>query len=116
MRIGELAKQTGLSRDTIRFYERNGLLSSSPGPDASNNYRDYPEDSLRWLAFVTAAREAGLSVADLRGISEAMDGACGPEAGQAVIKAKIEELRGRAAQIDRSIAFLTAALERGPDC
>jgi DNA-binding transcriptional MerR regulator len=59
MRIGELAVKSGVSRDTIRFYERNGLITSQAGLATTNNYRVYPDDSLIWLGFLTGAREAG---------------------------------------------------------
>lgn len=66
MRIGELSRRSGLSRDTIRFYERNGLLSSAPSATATNDYRDYSEQTVERLVMITEAREAGFSVDDLR--------------------------------------------------
>lgn len=118
MRIGELADRAGLSRDTIRFYERNGLVHSTPGKSATNNYRDYPEDNLVWLRFVTGAREAGLSIADLRDIAEAIS--CETERAEArkVLAAKVDELKARETQIRGAIGFLKQALARpeGGDC
>lgn len=111
MRIGELAERSGLSRDTIRFYERNGLITSRASQSPTNNYRDYPDDSLRLLDFFTHAREAGMSIADLRGFVEAAQGSCAPEAARAVIRDKIEELTARAAQIETVVAFLTRTLD-----
>ncbi|HHS94881.1 MAG TPA: MerR family transcriptional regulator [Rhodobacterales bacterium] len=111
MRIGELAEKSGLSRDTIRFYERNGLIASRPGESATNNYRDYPKENLRALAFFTMARDAGMSIADLRSIVEAMGEGCAPEAGRAVIQRKIDEMTARAAQIETVVAFLTRTLD-----
>ena len=72
MRIGELAERSGVSRDTVRFYERNGLIRSVSGQSDTNNYRDYPDDNLIRLEFFTKAREAGMSIADMRDIIEAM--------------------------------------------
>ena len=66
MRIGELSRRTGFSRDTIRFYERHGLISSLPSRELSNAYRDYPNDAVERLTMISEAREAGLSVADLQ--------------------------------------------------
>ncbi|SFK97408.1 MerR family transcriptional regulator [Shimia haliotis] len=110
MRIGELAEKSGASRDTIRFYERNGLITSSKGNSPTNNYREYPEDSLFRLNFITGAREAGMSVADLRTIFDAMAGSCDQEAGHKVVAQKVEELEARAKQIEDVIAFLENAL------
>ncbi len=112
MRIGELAEKSGLTRDTIRFYERNGLITSSAGASETNNYRDYAEDNLVWLQFLTGARDAGLSVADLRDIVAAQDGRCDRDVARAVIGGKISELKARLNQIHSSLAFLEAAFRR----
>lgn len=110
MRIGELATRSGLTRDTIRFYERNGLISSSPGGGETNNYRDYPEDVLIWLTFLTGAREAGLSVADLRDIAVAASDSCDRELGRRVIREKLDDLAARAGQIERAADYLRRTL------
>ncbi len=65
MRIGEVASRSGLSRDTIRFYERNGLIESSPGPGSTNTYRDYEESVVERLQMIREAQAAGFSVSDL---------------------------------------------------
>lgn len=110
MKIGELSEKSGLSRDTIRFYERNGLITSRASESATNNYRDYPDDSGKLLDFFQQARQAGMSIADLRGFVEAAAGSCAPEAARAVIQDKIDELTARATQIETVIAFLTRTL------
>ncbi len=66
MRIGEVSKRAGLSRDTIRFYERNGLIHSSDGPDRSNSYRDYAEDVFERLQMIDEAQRAGFTLSELR--------------------------------------------------
>lgn len=65
MRIGEFAKKAQVSRDTIRFYERHGLIASTVDPAASNSYRVYPEDALLTLDVIRDAQAAGLSIADI---------------------------------------------------
>jgi len=44
MQIGELAERSGLSRDTLRFYEKRGLIASLRRP---NGYRHYPDGTRR---------------------------------------------------------------------
>ena len=75
MRIGELARLTGVPTKTIRYYEEIGVL---PVPDRNaNDYRDYTDDAIDRLAFVRDAQAAGLtlseiaSILDLRGQGEA---------------------------------------------
>jgi len=65
MRIGELAKRSHMSRDTIRFYERNGLIFSMPSSSGTNSYRDYFEETVEILSMIKEAQDAGLSIADL---------------------------------------------------
>lgn len=64
MRIGELARATGTNAETIRYYEREGIL---PAADRTHsNYRDYSADHLATLGFVRRARELGFSMAQVR--------------------------------------------------
>lgn len=64
MRIGQLAKRTGLSISRIRFYETTGVL-----PQASreaNGYRNYPEEAVAMLQFVDRAQSIGFSLSEIR--------------------------------------------------
>ncbi len=98
MRIGALAKATGLSRDTIRFYERHGLISSAPSTSETNSYRNYPDDSVERLQMITDARDAGLSVADLSLLLDAVEHGGQPDF-------DFEDfLKTRIAQLDHVIA------------
>lgn len=110
MRIGELSERSGISRDTIRFYERNGLIASETGGSDTNNYRNYPDDNLVKLDFYTKARSAGISIADLRDIMEAIAGRCDAELAKTVIRGKVAELRERAEQIGKVVEFLEQAI------
>jgi DNA-binding transcriptional MerR regulator len=63
LRSGELAKRTGVSADTLRWYERRGLL---PRPTrTSNGYRAYPAAAVQRVEVIQAALAVGFSVADL---------------------------------------------------
>ena len=63
MRIGELARATGVSAKTIRFYEEVGLLQAPPR--RHNNYRDYGDVDVATLNFVQRARNLGFSIKDV---------------------------------------------------
>ena len=65
MRIGELSKQTGFSRDAIRFYEREGLIRAESAREAGNNYKSYGPDAVMTLEVIRDAQSAGLSIADI---------------------------------------------------
>ncbi|MGH8448288.1 MerR family transcriptional regulator [Pseudomonas sp.] len=64
MRIGELAKITGLAPSRIRFYEASGLITSV-GRKA-NGYRDYAPDTEWVLQNITGAQGAGFSLDEIR--------------------------------------------------
>lgn len=110
MKIGELAKVTGVSRDTIRFYERNGLIESGAGTSATNSYRDYPQELVFRLGFIQSARDAGMSVADIRDMIDALGGGCEPSEAKAILGAKVVELEANKEQITRVIEFLKAQI------
>lgn len=59
MKIGEVAKHSGLSSKTIRYYEKIGLLSAPPR--TSGGYRDYADKDRRRLVFLRHARQVGFS-------------------------------------------------------
>lgn len=77
MKIGELAKATGSNSETIRYYEKIGLL---PRPSRTySNYRDYGTPDAERLAFIRHARGLGFELSDVRsliGLSEQPDRDC----------------------------------------
>ena len=64
MRIGELARATGTKAETIRYYEREGILPAADRTDS--NYRDYSTEHLQMLTFVRRARGLGFTMAQVR--------------------------------------------------
>ncbi len=63
MTIAEVSKQYGLTADTLRYYERIGLLP--PVNRNSSGNRDYTEEDCRWVYFIKCMRNAGLSIETL---------------------------------------------------
>lgn len=65
MQIGHLAKRVGVNVQTVRFYEREGLL---PNPQRTQSgYRVYGEDDLRRLQFIRQAKALGFSLEEIKG-------------------------------------------------
>ncbi len=62
--IGKVARLSGVSIDTIRFYERNGLIPDPPRRESG--YRDYPEETVFRLKFIKNAKEIGFTLAEIR--------------------------------------------------
>ena len=61
--ISDIAKKTDLSTDTIRFYEKRGLIQ--PNFRASNQYRYYGEEALKRLIFIKRCRALGMSLKEI---------------------------------------------------
>lgn len=69
--IGHLARETGTKVETVRFYEKNGLL---PAPSrAENNYRSYDRSHLNRLSFIRRARDLGFSLDQIRALLNLAD-------------------------------------------
>jgi MerR family transcriptional regulator, copper efflux regulator len=66
MRIGELAKQAGISTKAIRYYEQVGILT--PPARTPSGYRSYDPSALGRLGFVRAAQAVGLTLGEIRQI------------------------------------------------
>ena len=62
--IGKLAKQAGVNLETVRYYERRGLLPKPPR-SMSSGYRQFPEDAARRLRFIRRAQELGFSLKEV---------------------------------------------------
>jgi MerR family mercuric resistance operon transcriptional regulator len=62
--IGRLAKQAGVNLETIRFYERKGLLPKPPRSECG--YRLFPVDAAKRLRFIRRAQELGFSLGEIR--------------------------------------------------
>ena len=60
MTIAEVSKKYNLSADTLRYYERAGLIPAVPR--TAGGFRDYGEEDCRWIEFIKCMRSAGLPV------------------------------------------------------
>lgn len=64
MLIGELSKKTGLSRDTIRFYEKQGLIEVGRRDRRFNNYKEYSEETLQKLNSIIRIKGFGFTLSE----------------------------------------------------
>jgi MerR family Zn(II)-responsive transcriptional regulator of zntA len=65
MLIGELSQKTGVSKDTIRFYEKAGLLNASNRCE-DNNYRWYDDEAVERLAFIKQGKALGFTLGEIK--------------------------------------------------
>ncbi len=68
MLIGELAQKTNLSRHTIRFYEKLGLIDVPAKSRRENNYKEYSEETLRQIAAIRQLTSKGFTLKETKGI------------------------------------------------
>jgi len=112
LRIGELATRCGISRDTIRFYEREGLL---PRPRRTpSHYRVYGDEDEARLRFVRHAQATGLTLDDIRELLRheqlRSPGECRRVA--ALLRERIEAIDRRLAELNAFRRRLAESLER----
>jgi len=62
MKIGDVAKQAGVSVDTLRFYEERGLISPQR---AANGYRLYNDETVQLVGYIKLAQRLGFSLAEI---------------------------------------------------
>ena len=112
MKIHELAGRSGLTADTIRYYEREGLLDHRHVARDRNNYRSYTEEAVARLTLIKKLQSVGFSLAELR---ETLDesGPGGPDNDRVVeqIRRKIEEIKRKRQEFDQILGTLTWMLD-----
>jgi Hg(II)-responsive transcriptional regulator len=64
LRIGEVARRTGVNIQTLRYYERRGLLKKPPR--TPTGYRQYPSETVRLIRFVKRAQELGFTLKEIK--------------------------------------------------
>ena len=111
--IGQLAKRAGVGIETVRFYEREGLIPEPPR--RPSGYRDYPPDTVTRIVFIRRAKELGFS---LKEINELLDFRVRPRRSCARVQrsaeAKIADIDGKIANLQRmrrALKDLTRACE-----
>jgi DNA-binding transcriptional MerR regulator len=113
MKIGELAQRTGVGIDTVRFYERQGLLPQATR--LASGYRTYAESDVRRLRFVRRAKTLGFSLAQVRELLALSDRRDGDMAGlRDVARAHLADVRMRLEELERIRAGLEALVAACP--
>jgi MerR family mercuric resistance operon transcriptional regulator len=109
--IAALAKASGVHLETVRYYERVGLM---PEPErAANGYRNYGHEHVKRLSFIRRAREIGFSIGairDLLALAEPGRASCAEV--QTLTAAHLAEVRAKIADLRKLEAILADAVER----
>jgi Cd(II)/Pb(II)-responsive transcriptional regulator len=99
MQIKALSAATGVDVETIRYYERQGLLPAPPRQ--ANGYRSYGQPQLERLAFIRHCRALDMPLAAVRQLLTALDAPTGPECGDvnALVDQQLARVRARLASL-----------------
>lgn len=110
MTIAEVSRKYGLSADTLRYYERIGLL-----PDVgrtSGGIRNYTEDDCNWVEYIKCMRSAGVSVETLvEYVSLFHQGSSTIQARKALLLEQREQIAARIDEMNTVLARLDSKLD-----
>jgi MerR family mercuric resistance operon transcriptional regulator len=118
--IGKLARQAGCNLETVRYYERIGLMAKPPR--SLGGHRLYAEDATRRLTFIRRARELGFAIEDIRAMLGLIDRrAVTCDEVLAIARHQLEAVREKIAdlrKLERVLATMTASCAGGqvPQC
>jgi MerR family mercuric resistance operon transcriptional regulator len=109
--IGQLAKAAGVNSETLRYYERIGLIVKPAR--TSGGQRSYSSDDARRLAFVRRAREPGFGIDDIRALVKlAAPGKQSCAEVQSIARAHLTNVQTKLADLARLEKILSAALDQ----
>ena len=114
MKIGELARKAGVGVETVRFYERKGLIEQPAKPNGGGA-RLYPEDVARRIGFIRQAQELGFSLREtdeLLALQAIPSSDCADVRDRA--RAKLDEVDRKIARLDRIKVALERLIETCP--
>lgn len=109
MKIGDLARRTGLSAHTIRYYERIGLLPRPSRDDAGR--RDYDAGALVWIEFLGRLKTTGMPIRDrLRYARLRAEGPATTPERRALLAAHRDRVRAHVAELQACLLSLDAKI------
>lgn len=114
LRTGEVARQAEVNVETLRFYERQGILPEPPRRESG--YREYPPETVDLIRFIKRAQELGFSLKEIRGLLDLREGSH-RATGQVprLVRAKIAEIEHKIHDLEamsQALAGLLGACEK----
>jgi MerR family transcriptional regulator, mercuric resistance operon regulatory protein len=108
MRIGQLARSVGVNVETIRYYQRIGLIDLPA--KRYGGYRSYNDQDLRRLRFIRRAQRLGFSLDDIRALLELSSADC--QQVQQLALEKLNLVKGKLRQLRRIESALTKTIDQ----
>jgi len=109
MKIGELSKQSGVSIDTIRYYEQRGLIPTAVR--SASGYRQYAADDVSRLRFIVQAKELGFTLEEIGQLLALRADACSCTEVRTFAEAKAGEIEARIHKLSRMRQILLKLAE-----
>ena len=109
MTIGEVSEKYEITTDTLRYYERIGLIP--PVPRKKNGIRDFDEQACRWVAFAKCMRSAGVQIEALIEYVSLIQKGTGIERRKKILIEQRERLRTQAEHLRTTIERLDYKIE-----
>ncbi|MBL4931611.1 MerR family transcriptional regulator [Clostridium paridis] len=111
MKINEVSKKTGLAISTIRFYEKQGLISEKYVSRESNNYRNYSEDIIEYLLMIKTVHSVGFSLTEIKEIQKNNDNSVSVDTKIELLQKKILEVEKQKENLIKTEAMLKKMLK-----
>lgn len=113
MLISELAKKTGLTKDTIRFYEKKGLIEAQERQAGMRTYMEFSPEMLDRVAMITQGKSLGFTLSEMKRLIDTWGNTEMPIAEKLkVIDRKLEEIGEKMQQLAQIKLYLTAKRNR----
>lgn len=115
LKVSEVASRSGVTADTIRFYEKEGLLPSPPR--SASGYRQYGDGAVERVEFIRSGQALGLKLSDIRELLEIKDhGRCPCGHTTTILNRRIEEITqevGRLSQLKSNLTKMKKSESNG---
>jgi MerR family transcriptional regulator, copper efflux regulator len=112
MLIGELAREAGVSRDTVRLYTRLGLVTCTARRAGSRLYANYDPSTVDLIKGIKIAQSIGFTLAELGPIAAAyVSGSLDDNRQRELLAAKLDQLEDKQRQLGQMTGFLHAKLD-----
>jgi MerR family transcriptional regulator, copper efflux regulator len=113
MLIGELSKQTGLSKDTIRFYEKLGLISAVSNDVSTKSYKKYSLETIERLSTIVQGKGLGFTLSEIKQLlDEWGEGEISKRDLIEIVERKIEEVIKKKQQLESIETYLVNKLSK----
>lgn len=99
LKVSQLAERAGVGIDTVRYYERAGLLPEPPR--RPSGYRDYPPQAVDRLRFIRRAKALGFTLEEIAGLLELSDQRADVQAVKRLAQTRLAEVEKKLRELER---------------